>query len=51
MKAPRNLVSLCQTVLASIGLAAGITLTGCGSDTGTSPHPLPSKLMNQQTLP
>jgi hypothetical protein len=34
MKASRSVISLCHVALAIIGLAAGLTMAGCGSDDG-----------------
>ncbi len=34
MKASRSVFSLCQISLATIAFAAGLTMAGCGSDTG-----------------
>jgi len=47
MKASRSIVSRCQISLAIIGFAAGLTMAGCGSDTG-SPASTPAQV---QALP
>jgi len=51
MKASRGIVSLCQISLVIIGSVAGLTMAGCGSDTGPASTPAQVQALPDAAVP